>query len=207
MTTPPILPRLPGLTWSRHKKPGFATMVAKHSSGREVRAAKMAYPLYEFDCSYSALPSANMYPGALGPRDQQTLLGFFLQMQGQFGTFLYVDPDDNSSAQQNLGTGDGATTSFLCMRMLGGFAEPVGWVTQLFNVRLNGAVQAKSAYGLAAPNSVAFVSAPASGAVITADFSYAYVCRFLDDSMDFEEFMKSLWKASIKFRSVKSWLG
>ena len=41
--------------------------------------------------------------------------------------------------------------------------------------------------------------------MITADFSYAYNCRFLDDQMDFEEFMSSLWKLdSMKFRSVKA---
>ena len=40
--------------------------------------------------------------------------------------------------------------------------------------------------------------------VISADFSYAFNCRFLDDQMDFEEFMSNLWKLeSMKFRSVE----
>ena len=56
-------------------------------------------------------------------------MGFFLQLQGQFGTFLYTDPDDNAVAGQAFATGDGTTTSFTMMRSLGGFLEPVGWVT------------------------------------------------------------------------------
>ena len=42
MTAPPSLPALPGLAWSRHKKPGFSTRVAQHVSGREVRVALMS---------------------------------------------------------------------------------------------------------------------------------------------------------------------
>ena len=50
-------------------------------------------------------------------------------------------------------------------------------------------------------------AAPSPGAVVSADFSYAFQCRFLDDQMEFEEFMANLWKlGSMEFRSVKSWL-
>ena len=59
MTTPPSLPTLAGLTWSRHKKPGFSTRVASHVSGREVRVALMSYPLYEFEAVYSGLASSD----------------------------------------------------------------------------------------------------------------------------------------------------
>jgi len=43
-----------------------------------------------------------------------------------------------------------------------------------------------------------------SGATITASFDYAFVCRFLEDSQDFENFMQNLWAAkSVKFRSTR----
>jgi hypothetical protein len=205
MTTPPSLPSLAGLSWSRHKKPGFSTRVASHVSGREVRVALMSYPLYEFEAVYSGLASsATAAFAGLGSSSLQSLMGFFLQLQGQFGTFLYADPDDNSVTGQAFATGDGSTTSFTMMRSLGGFLEPVGWVTAIANVYLNGTVQSSSSYSLTAPNSLVFTSAPASGATVSADFSYAFNCRFLDDQMDFEEFMASLWRLeSMKFRSVK----
>jgi hypothetical protein len=206
MTTPPSLPNLAGLSWSRHKKPGFSTRVASHVSGREVRAALMSYPLYEFETVYNGLASsATPAFAGLGTASLQSLMGFFLQLQGQFGTFLYTDPDDNAVTAQAFGTGDGATTVFTMMRSLGGFLEPVGWITSIAAVYLDGAVQSGSSYSLATPNTLTFGSAPGSGVTISADFAYAFNCRFLDDRMDFEEFMSNLWRLdSMKFRSVKA---
>jgi len=205
MTTPPSLPSLAGLSWSRHKKPGFSTRIASHVSGREVRVALMSYPLYEFEAKYNGLASSAT-PAflGLGPASLQSLMGFFLQLQGQFGTFLYADPDDNAVMAQAFATGDGATTLFTMMRALSGFLEPIGWVTNIANVYLNGVAQSSSTYSLTAPNALAFTSAPGSGVTVSADFSYAFNCRFLDDQMDFEEFMSNLWRLdSMKFRSVK----
>ncbi len=205
MTTPPSLPTLAGLAWSRHKKPGFSTRVASHVSGREVRVALMSYPLYEFEAVYNGLASSSstaVFAG-LGSTSLQSLMGFFLQLQGQFGTFLYTDPDDYTVTGQAFATGDGSTASFTIERSLGGFLEPVGWVTTLSNVYLNG-VHQTGGFSLTTPNTLTFASAPGSGVVVSADFSYAFQCRFLDDQMDFEEFMSNLWKlASMKFRSVK----
>jgi len=40
--------------------------------------------------------------------------------------------------------------------------------------------------------------------VISADFSYGFLCRFLEDTLDFEEFMDNLWSLkSLKFRQVR----
>ncbi len=206
MTTPPSLPPLAGLGWSRHKKPGFSTRVASHVSGREVRVALMSYPLYEFEAVYNGLASsATAAFAGLGSASLQSLMGFFLQLQGQFGTFLYTDPDDNTVIGQAFATGDGLTTSFTFMRSLGGFLEPVGWMAGITNVYLNGVAQAfPTAWNFAEPNTLTFATAPGSGVIVSADFSYAFNCRFLDDQMDFEEFMSNLWKvASMKFRSVK----
>ncbi len=203
MTAPPALPSLPGLSWSRHKKPGFSTRVAPHVSGREVRVALMNYPLYEFEAVYNGLTSSTATFAGLGASSLQSLMGFFLQLQGQFRTFLYVDPDDAAVTGQAFATGDGTTTAFTVERSLGGFFEPVGWVTTLSNVYLNGVAQS-TGFTLTLPNTLTFTTAPASGVTISADFSYAFNCRFLDDQMDFEEFMSNLWRLdSLKFRSVK----
>jgi hypothetical protein len=206
VTVPAALPVLPGLAWSRHKKPGFSTRVASHVSGREVRVALMSSPLYEFEAIYDGLASSSAAAFAgLGSTSLQNLMGFFLQLLGQAGNFLYTDPDDSTVAGQFVATGDGATLSFVMSRTLGGFNEPVAWVTNVTNVYLNGVAQASSSWVFTAPNSIGFYSAPAAGVAITADFSYAFQCRFLDDQMDFEEFMSSLWKLdSMKFRSIKA---
>jgi hypothetical protein len=204
MTTPPAFPNLPGQGWSVHKKPSFATLIAGHVSGREVRDALYQNPIWQFELAFGGLASDSAsYPG-LGAQSLQSLMGLFLQCQGQFGTFLYTDPTDNCATAQIVATGDGATTNFALARALGGFLEPVGWVTSVSQVTIGGAVQS-SGWSLATPNSLVFASAPAAGASIAASFSYAFECRFDDDALDFEEFMANLWAAqSVKFRSVRT---
>lgn len=202
MTTPPSFPALPGQGWSVHKRPSFSTRIASHVSGREVRTPLYADTLYEFELSFDGLASGAAYPG-LGDDTLQSLMGLYLQCEGQYGTFVYTDPSDNAVTGQAIGTGDGATTSFEFQRTLGGFTEPVSWVSSLSHVYLNGTAL-PSGWSLTQPNRLSFSSPPGAGIAITADFSYAFVCRFLEDQTDFEEFMSGLWKVqSLKFRSVK----
>jgi uncharacterized protein (TIGR02217 family) len=204
MATPPSFPMLAGLGWSVHKKPAFSTLVADHVSGREVRDALYQNPIWQFELTFDGLSSsATSYPG-LGANSQQALLGFFLQMQGQFGTFLFTDPTDNVASDVTFATGDGTTHAFTLSRFMGAFLEPVGWVLSVSNVFLNG-VNQPTGWALSQPNSLVFTAAPGAGVLIAATFTYAFQCRFDDDDMDLEQFMSSLWKAdSVKFRSVRS---
>ncbi len=204
MTIPPSFPTLPGQGWSVHKRPAFATIVASHVSGREVRDALYQNPIWQFELTFDGLASDSVsYPG-LGAGSLQGLMGLFLACQGQFGTFLYADPTDNAVAAQTFAVGDGATTSFTFARTLGGFLEPVGWVTSVSEVTVGGVAQS-SGWLLATPNSLVFTTAPSSGALIGASFAYAFQCRFDDDDADFEQFMQNLWTLqSLKFRSVRT---
>lgn len=202
MTTPPSFPALAGQGWSVHKKPMFSTRVASHVSGREARTPFYSYPLYEFEVKIEGLDSNGTWTG-LGVNSLQSLMGLYLQCQGQFGTFLYTDPTDDTATGQALAIGDGATTAFTLVRTLGGFTDPVGWVLSIGHVYLNG-VNQPSGWTLTAPNILTFSTAPGAGVAITADFTYAFNCRFLDDQEDFENFMSGLWQVqSLKFRSVK----
>ena len=204
VTTPPSFPVLTGQAWSVHKRPTFSTRVASHVSGREVRRSNFAQTLYEFEVTYDGLASTAA-PALAGLGSLQTLMGFYLACQGQLGTFLYADPSDGTVTGQAIGVGDGATTSFTMVRSIGGYTEPVGWVTSLSAVYLAGTAQAASATTLATPNTLTFANAPATGTAITADFAYAFVCRFLDDQEDFENMMAGLWQLqSLKFRSVRT---
>jgi uncharacterized protein (TIGR02217 family) len=204
VTTPPSFPTLAGVGWSVHKKPVFSTVVASHVSGREVRDALYQNPIWQFELTFDGLDSsATAYPG-LGGNSLQDLMGFFLQMQGQFGTFLYTDPTDNAAMATVFATGDGTTTTFTFSRFMGSFLEPVGWVLTVSDVYINGVSQS-SGWSLSTPNSLVFTTAPGSGASIAATFTYAFQCRFDSDDMDFEQFMSNLWKLdSLKFKSVRT---
>ena len=197
----PIFPTLPGQGWSVKKTPTFSTRVASHSSGREVRLGLYAHALYAFELSFDGLDSSGANAG-LQSQSLQSLMGFWLACGGQFGTFLYVDPTDNVVSNQVIAVGDGATTSFTLGRTIGGYYEPVSYVTGVTAVTIGGT--ATGAYTLTAPNIVTFASAPASGASIAASFSYGFQCRFLDDQAEFDNFLSGLWRlSSLKFRQVR----
>ena len=181
----------------------WKTRIAQHVSGREVRVSLWQAPLYEFELSYDALSSSDDRQN-IAPHSQQMLMDFFHQARGQGGNFLYQDPSDCVVVGQALGAGDGATVAFPMVRTLLQYTERVGWVTSVSAVYVNSVSLDGSQWNVTFPNTVTLTSAPAAGAAVTADFSFAYVCRFLDDQMDMEEFMNALWQMkSLKFRSVR----
>jgi len=204
MTTPPTFPSLPGIGWSVHKKPVFSTIVASHVSGREVRDPLYQNPIWEFEVTIDGMDgTSSIYPG-LGANSFQSLIGLYLGCQGQYGTFLYTDPSDSAATAVQFATGDGATQSFAFSRWLGQFLEPVGWVTSVSNVYLNGVNQA-SGWSLSTPNNLVFTYPPGAGVAIAATFTYAFQCRFADDTANFEQIMQNLWRVdSLKFRSVRT---
>jgi hypothetical protein len=129
-------------------------------------------------------------------------MGFWLSCGGQLGTFLYADPTDSAATDQVIAIGDGSTTTFAFGRAIGGYFEPVSYVTSVSNVTISGV--ATASYTWTAPNSIVFATAPARGAPIAASFAYGFQCRFLDDQAEFENFMSGLWRAkSLKFRQVR----
>jgi len=200
--TLPSFPVLPGQGWSVHKRPTFSTRVASHVSGREVRAPLYSWPLYEFELTFDGLADNAAWPG-VGSNSLQSLMGLYLQCQGQYGTFLYTDPSDHVATGQALGSGDGSTGDFTFQRTLGAATERVSYVTAVSAVYVGDAVQS-SGWSLTEPNTLTFSTAPTSGQAVTADFTFAYECRFTDDQNDFENFMSGLWTvSSLKFRSVK----
>jgi len=57
-------------------------------------------------------------------------------------------------------------------------------------------------YTVTMPNLVVFGSAPAAG-VLSADFQFYFVCRFVEDQLDFEKFADKLWNLnSCEFKSI-----
>lgn len=184
---PLIYPTLPGLAFSVQKTPTWSTKTNTAASGRETRVALWQYPIWNFQLVYEFLRDAAAY------NELKQLMGFYLQCQGAFGTFLFVDPDDCQTTGQAIGVGDGASTAFTMIRSLGGFVEPVGGVTALSAVYLNGTSRAPASYSVSGAT-LTFTAPPPAGAVITADFQFAFLCRFKDDTLTFEKFMAQLWQ-------------
>lgn len=142
-----LFPTFRGLTWNVIKQPTFQTIIQTGASGREVRVTKRVNPIWEFEFTYSILDDT--FIDGSGYSELRDLMGFFMQRQGAFDSFLYNDPTDNSVTGQLIATGDGSTASFQLVRNFGGFAEAMQNINVLSNLYLNGA--SIPAGGLAAP--------------------------------------------------------
>ncbi len=203
-----IFPTLPGLAWSVTKTPTFQTRIQRAVSGRELRALDYPYPLWQFALVYDFLRDNP----AAGYDELRTLLGFFMLCQGAFGTFLFQDPSDFQVTGQQIGIGDASTTVFQLQRVMGailpygGFLEPIVAPNVVRAIHLNGLLQAPTSYSVDPTTGlVSFSTAPSSGLIISADFSYYFRCRFVDDKYDFENFMYRLWQLKkLTFISVRS---
>jgi uncharacterized protein (TIGR02217 family) len=203
-----VFPSLPGLAWSVTKTPTFQTRIQRAVSGRELRALDYPYPLWQFTLVFDLLRDNP----AAGYDELRTLMGFFMLCQGAFGTFLFRDPSDDQVTGQEIGVGDASTTAFQLLRAMGatlpggGFLEPVVAPNVVSAVYLDGIKQSPRNYCVD-PNAglVTFSTAPGSGLIITADYSYYFRCRIVDDSYDFENFMFRLWQLKkLSFISVRS---
>lgn len=208
-----VFPLLPGEDFVASKSPLFSTGVKQAASGREVRNAYYAAPLYEFKITHEFLRNINGWPELEG------LISFFNSRQGKYGFFYYYDPEDPQVANQTIGIGDGATTTFQLLRTRGaGLAyattEPVYAVwnptggasgVNAMSVALNGSVQSASTYSVAPWGVLTFNTAPANGAVISWTGCPLYVCRFDQDDLELVQLASLLWSQTkgLTFVSLK----
>ena len=197
-----ILPASPvNLDWTVAKAPIFQTRVQRAVSGRELRALDYPYPLWQFFLGYEFLRD-NI---AAGYSELRALMGFYLSCQGAFGTFLYDDPTDANVTGQPIAVADGSTAVLQLVRSIAGFVEPMTAPDAVSAVYLNGIVANPATYGVdPATGLMTFTAPPTAGVAITADFSYRFRCRFVDDSYGFENFMFNLWRLKkLTFISVR----
>lgn len=208
----PVLPQLYGFAIT--KKPVFQSIVQSFRSGRVVRNAEQDFPLWEFDLKYESLKDETqndtIYRPNTGYTDYTTLASYFTFCNGQYGRFLYEDLTDCSRTLQVLGTGNGVQTGFIFIATITDGAlfvtQPIGQVNQAHTVTIykNGVpVSQAGNWELNEDGTkVTFTAPVANGVVVSADFYFYYLCRFISDEQDFEQFYKNHWMATLKFRSV-----
>lgn len=186
-----IFPTLPGITWDTVKTPIFNTVVKKAVSGRETRVAYMATPMYIFKLNFEFLRDKMSVQVPASPFDElKQLMGFFINRQGSFDSFLFEDTTDNLATNQQFGTGTGSQTQFQLARDFGGgtsFLEPV--------MNLNGTptITGGSVASISSTGLVTFSSAPANGTALIWTGNYYFRCRFDTDTTDFQQLMQDYW--------------
>jgi len=180
-----LFPKIRGLAWNITRTPTFSTEIQESLAGREVRIQNFQNPIWEFSLIYEYLLND---PKARDENEQtplEALVGFFLARGGQFDDFLLNESDvtgrleDSVYSGQPIGVGDGATKSFQIVRNIGGFLEAVqNPMNQTATVYVNGVSKVQGTDYTIANGVVTFISAPASGASITADFIMLHRVRF-----------------------------
>lgn len=184
------------------KRPRWKTRIAVHESGSETRNKRWKNPLWDFELVIDGATSASQRVNLIA-NSQRTMQDFFQRCQGSGNAFLYEDLTDNWGIGQPLGESDGETTEFVFQRMAQSFAEPIGWLLNVTAVYIDGEKQIDG-WNTESPNILRF-SIPPDRGVVTADFNFAFLCRFSDDQMDQVQFMRDLWEMrAIKFQSLRS---
>ena len=204
-----VFPVLAGLGWSVDRTEIWKNTAQENVSGKETRIALWTYPRHQWDLSFDFLRQGTVHGSAYTEFSQ--LAGFFNQRQGSFDTFLYTDSDDSTITGQAIGTGNASTTDFQLVRAFGGFVEPILAPNTVTAVKLNGVTKTPgtdysiSSWGSATPGVVTFTTPPGSGVAVTADFTYYWPVRFLDDQLSFSNFMKALYSGKkVSLKSVKN---
>lgn len=218
----PVLPYLPGQAVAVSKAPSWSTGVIRAASGRERRTAYWPFPLWQIELQYEVIRHR--------PTNDElaAMWEFFCVEQGQFGTWLFVDPTDcqlptsllldasglpltdssgafisdgsSTPVSYAFGAGDGTTTVFQLTRSLRSFVEPIYAAFQPV-ILDNGATAGTHTV---ANGKVTFSVAPAAGHTLSW-FGYFYFgCRFLQDDLTFEQIVQQLWAGkSLKFTSLR----
>jgi uncharacterized protein (TIGR02217 family) len=164
--------------------PGFSTNVVTSASGHEYRNANWSQARLRFDAG----------PGVRGEEELGELIGFFRARRGPAVGFRFRDPFDFSSngmsgvpgaADQPIGEGDGARTSFALVKHYGAGEErritrPVAGSVR---VAVDG-VERFSGWSLDALGLVRFDEPPAAGSVVAAGYLFDVPVRFSEDRIE-----------------------
>jgi hypothetical protein len=213
----PVYPTLPGLTFSVLKSPEFNTEVQAAPNKYEVRVVQRTNPSWSFALVYDFLRdfAAGSFTSV---SELRTLMGFFLYVRGQAGSFLFTDPDDcyvgpamasgtpNTPLAQLSLVNDGAGNYYSPIQRTldGNFYEDITDLNGSIAVYANGVLAAAgtgagqytvAGPGLALPGASYMgmylqwgAGSPPTGP-ITAQFHFYFRVRFSSDSQDFEKFM------------------
>jgi len=112
---------LPGLAYSKIRRPKHNVSVQTHQSGGEVRMSYWSEPLWEWDLTYEVLRDGFRMGRAFDELKQ--IEGLFLASVGSLNGFQFHDDDDNRVTRQTIGASDGTTTTYTLSRTRGPAAQ------------------------------------------------------------------------------------
>ena len=196
---PDVFPFLSGQGFLEIKTPIWSTKRDVSVSGVDRVRALWSYPKWQFRVGYEVLRDATAF------KELQRLLTFFNAHSGSTKAFFFLDRAENAVTATAMGTGDGATTVFQCLRTttIGGitFSEPVRGFNGTPSFYVNGSLVTATVGALGV---ITFSVAPANASAITWTGAFMHLCRFTNDNLDVRQLMTGLWSGGgVEMMSVK----
>ncbi len=197
----PTFPALPGIAFPIPRSPSGRSIRQEAISGKRLILPQRAAVRWTWELSYNFLRSA-LWTDGTGTvfAELETLTAFYLAQMMSGGAFAYTDDEDNTATAQSFGAGDGASQTFQLVRARSGYVEPVYLPTVTSITAAGTPLVAGTDYTVGATGLVTFATAPAAAAALAWTGTFAWLCRFDDDSLDLSRFMSGLTEAkSLKF--------
>lgn len=173
-----IWPVLTGIEMKSSKSIAFNTKVARAGSGKKRTCTNQILPLWTISVKFVHLTAAN----------SKEIIGFVSLLRGAHEPFFWKDPEDCQEVGIQLPKNTDGT--YQCIMKMGPYVEPVEKVVNL-KVYIDGTQQATSAYTVA-NGAIHFNNAPASGAVVTADYEYYWKVQLKNDGIQMDHIITNL---------------
>lgn len=165
-------------SYSSAKRQKWKTEVYESGSGRYRSLTNQLYPKWSISVLLQPLTDA----------ESRTLHGFVAARKGGYEPFLWLDPEDNHETGIQLAKVSSGV--YQALIKMGDYVEPAEYIENV-KVYIGGTLQASNTYSVS-NGYVTFSTAPASNAVITADYDYYWKVRFDDDGMDIDHIYNNI---------------
>lgn len=215
-----VFPALPGVAVERSRGPVWKSSAQESISGKVRAITAYTYPRWKYKLSFEFLRAG-------AQAELQQIVGFFNKHRGRVDTWLFLDEDDCTATAQQIGLGDGVTTTFQLVRDYGGYIEPISDVQSITSLTVGGATMNASLdeaaaeslsldflsgiysvwqndYAYVGNGRITFATPPPAGVPVVWTGTFYRRCRFDSDALDTERFLWQLWKAkSVEFTTEK----
>jgi len=177
-----IWPVLTGMEMKSSKSITFNTTTARAGSGKKRTCTNQLLPLWTISVKFSHLTEKN----------SKEIVGFVALLRGAHEPFFWKDPDDYKEAGIQLPKNTDGT--YQCVMKVGPYVEAVEKVTNL-KVYINGTQQATNAYTVSG-GAIRFNTAPASSAVVTANYEYYWKVQLKNDGIQMDHIIMNLKRSN-----------
>ena len=151
------------------KQQSWDTAVQETASGRYRTMSNQLYPKWKISVLIQPLTD----------NDARILMGFVAARKGGYEPFLWLDAEDYK--EKGIILPKVSNGIYQAVMKMGEYVEPVEYIENV-KVYIDGVEQSASTYTVE-NGYITFVTAPATGVVVTADYTYYWKVRFDDDGM------------------------